>query len=437
MFNFVISQLKKYKPIWRRIKIGVDAYYRVSMSQLGNKRPKGVAGESAELVQDTDKLNVAAEHYFSVFEDREFLLNKPFSDSEAFGRHLFSLGVVFTSIGLTTRDVVVEFGAGTCWVSHFLNRFGCRTISIDVSQTALDLGRETFQRDPSTIWSLAPEFLRYDGHTLPLPDACCDKIIIIDAFHHIPNQREILSEMYRILKPQGVIGMSEPGLGHASSDASRHEVDKYGVLENELVIEDLGALAKSVGFKGASIVVASPDGLWELPTDDLEAFMKGKNFLAFWQHQCNALQASHYVLLHKGDPGPTTQRPKVLRAEIEVEGVDGDVVAMKVGTPRQLTFHLTNPAETRWLSSEGEGWTRLGAHLYKSGEPRSLVDFDWLRAALPGDVGKDREITVTATLPAIDQAGSYEAVFDLVIEGTAWFASKGSAATTVRLVVSP
>ena len=44
-------------------------------------------------------------------------------------------------------DTVVEIGAGTCWLSHFLNRYGCRTVSVDVSRTALYMEKQLFERD--------------------------------------------------------------------------------------------------------------------------------------------------------------------------------------------------------------------------------------------------------------------------------------------------
>jgi SAM-dependent methyltransferase len=429
----IVSTLKRFPPIWRRIHMVMDAFYRASMYPFGRDRKPGVARESSQLVADTDKLNTAAEHYFTAFDNHEFLLTKPFSDSESFPRHLFSLGVIFSAIGLRPTDVVVEFGSGTCWVSHFLNRYGCKTISVDVSPTALALGRQMFERDQATRWPLAPEFVPYDGHRIPLPDACCDKIVVIDAFHHIPNQRQILSEMVRILKPEGVIGMSEPGVGHAASDASKHEVETYGVLENELVIEDLGALAKSVGFTAASIVTASPDGLWEVPTEDLGGFFQGKKFIAYWQHQCNALLASHYILLYKGDSQPSTRRPKALRAEIEVAGPA--VIKIAGGVSSAIKLTITNPTETRWLAAEGEGWTRVGAHLFALEPERQVKDLDWLRVSLPHNVERDKSVDVEVRVPPLE-AGKYEVVFDLVIEGVAWFESRGSTTTRVTLVVT-
>ena len=155
----------------------------------------------------TERRNAISRKY----RDPQFLIDKPFSDTPDFAAHLIAVGVLVAAARLRPGDTVVEFGAGSCWLSHFLNRFGCRTISVDVSETALAVGRRLFERDPRTNWSLDPRFLPYDGYTLPLEDASCDRIVVYDAFHHVPNQRVVLTEMHRVLTAEGIVAMSEPG----------------------------------------------------------------------------------------------------------------------------------------------------------------------------------------------------------------------------------
>jgi SAM-dependent methyltransferase len=434
--EYVAPLLRQVPFVRGAVRGTMNTVFRVALLPFGRNRRSGVAQESQALVQDTDRLNVAAEHYFAEFDQTPFLLRKPFSDESGFAKHLFNLGVLLHGLRLRRSDVVMEFGAGSCWVSHFLNRYGCRTIAVDVSSTALDLGREIFRRDPDTNWDVKPEFLPYDGHRLPMPDASVDKVIIFDAFHHVPNQREILTELVRVLRPNGIVAMSEPGKGHADTEASRHEVETYGVLENELVAEDVGELARACGFRAAHLIVASPQSLWEIPAEDLGPFIQGKGFTRFWETQSDALVTGHYFLLYKGDPQPTTREPKALGAQIEIAGARRGLQVRR-GEPAVVRVKIRNVCETRWLAGEqsGIGWTRLGAHLL-SAEDSSVVDFDWLRVELPQDVSRDETFRLTVTLPPIESPGTYEVVFDLVIEGMAWFVDRGSRATALTLHVS-
>jgi SAM-dependent methyltransferase len=415
-------------------RLSMNTMFRVALLPFGRNRRAGVPREAADLVARTDQLNDAAERYFATTGAREFILGKPFSDEAAFPRHLISLGILLRGLRLTRRDIVLEFGAGSCWVSHFLNRYGCRTISVDVSKTALDMGREAFHRDPATNWDLQPEFLVYDGHRLPLADRSCTRIIVVDAFHHIPNQREILTEFHRVLADDGIVAMSEPGKGHADTEASRKEVAEYGVLENELVIEDVGALARACGFRAAQLAIASPESPWEIPAEDLGPFIQGKGFTRFWEFHSDALLASHYLLLYKGDPRPSTRQPKTLGARMRVRS-RSKTVRTRAGAMTPVRLTLTNTADSRWLAAEGEGWTRLGAHLYRDGEPPELVDYDWLRAALPHDVEQHERISMKVDLPAIATPGTYRVDFDMVVEGVMWFGDRGVRTTTLTLQV--
>lgn len=426
--------LQRIPLAWPATRWLLDAIYRVAFLPFGRDRPRGVPREAADLVARTDELNRRAEEYFVGSQALESILRKPFADEMSFPRHLVALGVLLQGLRIARSDVVVEFGAGGCWVSHFLNKFGCRTIAIDVSRTALELGRQLFRRDPFTNWEIGPAFVPYDGHRVPLASASCTKVIMVDAFHHVPNQREILGELHRILTSDGIVAMFEPGVGHGSASTSRHETAEYGVLENELVIEDVAALGLACGFHAAHVLVVGAEGPWEVPAADLGPFIRGKGFRPFWLHQTEALLASHFLLLYKGDPEPTTRQPKTLRARIDLR-LGGAVLRGEVGRPTPLQLVLTNTAASRWLAGDGSGWTRLGAHLFRADSAQTLLDFDWLRASLPRDVCRDEQVVVDVVLPAIDEPGTYCVTFDLVIEGVTWFADRGSDALTCTLEV--
>src|SRR4029079_5946278 len=130
------------------------------------------------------------------------------------------LGLVLSELRLGIGHTVLDFAAGSCWLSSFLNRLRCRTVSIDVSATALELGRELFRLDPRHRLDLEPQFLPYDGHRIPLPDAWVYRVACCDPFHHVPNQDEVLRELFRVLRPGGRVVFAEPGEGHSHMDQS-------------------------------------------------------------------------------------------------------------------------------------------------------------------------------------------------------------------------
>jgi len=391
--------------------------------------------DAADLERRTDELNVAAEDYFVEAEDPEFLIHKPFSDPSHFAKYLFNLGILIQKGHMAPGHRVLELGAGAGWVSHFLNRFGCRTVALDVSQTALDLAEETFRRDPATRWDTEPRFLTYDGHRIPLEDGSCDRVIVHDAFHHIPNQREILGELARILVPGGIVAMNEPGRCHSASEQSRREMSQFGVLENDIVVEDLAALACTVGFTHTTVLPINLHGATEIPAERLVEFVRGERLAEWWCEMAPHLLNEHYIFLHKGAYIPDTRTPGKLRAEIALD-LEPPTLDAATGEPMTIRCRVTNAGDTRWLpeSAGRPGGVQLAGYLEPPGGGK--VERDWLRTPLEASVEPGESVTLELEVPPFGSPGERVLVLDLVAEGVTWFEDVGSKPTRVQLLIS-
>ena len=58
----------------------------------------------------------------------------------------------------------------------------------------------------------AVDFLRGDAMQLALPDECIDVIICAQVYEHVPNDERLFDEVYRVLKPGGIVFFSGPKL---------------------------------------------------------------------------------------------------------------------------------------------------------------------------------------------------------------------------------
>ena len=139
------------QPIFRRAPrlrswsmAAVDSAARSILWPFRLDRPRSDAAVAASLETRSDELNEAAETYYAAHADAVQLLDKPFSEPDALARRLIDIGVLIDAMRLRPGDTVLDLGAGTCWLSHLLNRYGCRTIAVDVSPSALAIGREVF-----------------------------------------------------------------------------------------------------------------------------------------------------------------------------------------------------------------------------------------------------------------------------------------------------
>jgi hypothetical protein len=161
--------------------------------------------------------------------------------------------------------------------------------------------------------------------------------------------------------------------------------------------------------------------------------MGGRGFAAYWKALCSALEQHHYILLYKGPATGTTRRPGRLIARIDAPAE----MRVRAGERARVPVRIRNIGDTRWVSAEGPGWTRVGAHLYRATTAADLVDFDWYRASLPFDVDPAAQVHVDLLLPATPTSGEFLLRLDLVVEGLTWFSDRGSPAATMRLTVEP
>jgi ubiquinone/menaquinone biosynthesis C-methylase UbiE len=56
--------------------------------------------------------------------------------------------------------------------------------------------------------------MRFDLTQCPLPDNCCDAVVILNVLEHIEDDQKALNEIYRILKPGGIVVIEVPAGPH-------------------------------------------------------------------------------------------------------------------------------------------------------------------------------------------------------------------------------
>jgi SAM-dependent methyltransferase len=101
----------------------------------------------------------------------------------------------------------------------------------------------------------------------------------------------------------------------------------------------------------------------------------------------------------------------------------------------RLPVRVTNRSPRTWPATGSAGWffVKVGNHwLDPSG---ATVTLDDARAELPGDIAPSGVAEVVLTITAPTTPGTYRVEVDLVQEGVAWFASRGSPAAEATVVV--
>jgi SAM-dependent methyltransferase len=386
-----------------------------------------------------EELNAKAEEYFARIEDRTYLLAKPFADVQECGQALFSFAALLQGLRLTKGMEVMEFGAGPAWCSAFLTQLGCRVHAVDVSKTALDIAKERYRRHPPFGEPPAPEFVVYDGRRLPFEDGRLDRIVCFDAFHHVPNPEELLREMARVLRKDGVAGFAEPGPEHSHGVDAQAEMKDHGVLENDIVMADIASWAKTAGFARLELLALSAEPV-RFGLADYDRFAAGPSPLDgpvvdSVRHQ--ARNARLFFLAKAAEDVDDSRRGRGLVAELEVSLKGGP--AFKAGGEIEVGVRVKNTSPLVWLPrSEKVGGVGLGVKILARSPGGAPTDFARI-SLTPGDgvpIRPGESLSFDARIPC-PAPGAHELEFDLVAEHVVWFRTNGSASCRFRIEVTP
>ena len=362
-----------------------------------------------------------AEAYYASLADDPIHMQKPL-------RTVFEAADCFEGLGMLLRNLklaagmrVLDFGAGTCWISNCLCQMGCVPTACDPSKTALDIGRKAISRNP-WIEEDTTEYLIFDGRKIDAPDNHFDRIICYDVLHHLPNWEEILREMYRVLKEGGMIGFREPGYDHSQKPSSQYEMRHFTVLENDIRIDLISKVAKEIGFEFEG---------WE-PVSKRSFSLKEyacqfAGFLGFWRRQRvkrklnddmrKYLRSSSCFYLSKGQFILDSRVGSELEARIEAEQSEIDIP--KGGEP-EIGIKVSNTGKALWLGDSPNeiGKVLLGVHLLdREGKPLRL---DLARIPIGGDLKPGESRVLSLRVPGLE-AGDYLLDFDMVSERVNWF----------------
>lgn len=365
-----------------------------------------------------------ADQYFATIDLNSVIARKPFASVEEASILSAGIGVILANMKLFRGAKVLDFGAGTCWLGRILASVGCDVTCADVSANALAVGRSITEGD-AVLRSLPMSYAVIREGRLPFDDETFDRIVVFDAFHHVPDQKAVIREFHRVLKEGGVVGFHEPGPTHSRSQQSQYEMRSHDVIEADIIVEDLFQEASACGFSYAELAVYASSPIM-VQLDQFNRFltepvsMAGQNLV-----QQSVAESIHrrVFFFHKGDPGKTDSRSTTgLACKLELSAsIEGDAVLIQ--------GHVTNTGTGTWLPSMvGAGSVNVGVHLY--GEDGAVINADYARGTVsnePTATGVSRDIAVRIPVP---EQRPFSIGVDLVSEGVAWFEMLGNRPAT-------
>ena len=109
---------------------------------------------------------------------------------------------LITLAKLPVSGRILDVGGGTGRVSQFLPSYADQVILADQSY---QMTLESQKKD-----SILP--ICTESENLPFPNDYFERIIMVDALHHVNQQENTLNELWRITKPGGMLIIEEPDI---------------------------------------------------------------------------------------------------------------------------------------------------------------------------------------------------------------------------------
>lgn len=206
------------------------------------------------------------------------VFTEPFSAGRSASRLLFDFGVMMALMKPDSEQhPVLDFGAGTGWVSEFCARMGFRPVSFDIHGN-LKACLEGRAKADSRIQPALLGYAHGDGHAMPFEDGQFGHLLCYDTLHHMHDYARVFAEFHRVLRPGGRAIFVEPGARHSRSPetiAFVKEMKQHDPtwIERDVVLEEIDAVARGSGFTDGLMIAPMPHPL-SLQIYPLEAWDK-------------------------------------------------------------------------------------------------------------------------------------------------------------------
>lgn len=111
--------------------------------------------------------------------------------------------VIVSHLALESRHSLLDIGGGTGQIAEQLAGFVERACVLEPSSGMLAQGR---RKRLCLVQGVAER--------LPFPSGSIDRILMVDAFHHLLDQEQTVQELVRVLSPGGRLVIQEPDIDH-------------------------------------------------------------------------------------------------------------------------------------------------------------------------------------------------------------------------------
>lgn len=136
-------------------------------------------------------------------------------------------------LGEIENRTLVDLGCGDGALAGMVARAGGRIIGVEPNEIGLELARRMFAKHSlsGTFYSSSSE----------VDDCSCDAVVCADVIEHVDNPDDVLTEIFRILKPEGIAVISTP-IRLSEEPLDKEHIREYFPSEFKSLCEKYGRI---------------------------------------------------------------------------------------------------------------------------------------------------------------------------------------------------
>jgi SAM-dependent methyltransferase len=371
----------------------------------------------------------AARSYVSKKSEQEYLwlYCKPYEMSpgnKAFFTEMYQVMNLLEAMNVPYGGKLLEVGSGPGWVSEILVALGFELHGLEPSKDMIEIAKERVA-GAITHWKIKnPPRYHFFCQTLEectLPSDEYDGILFHAALHHVIDEKAGLTQCYRMLRPGGVLGISEAAWqpdNKALEAALDEEMDRFGTLENPFTREYLDHLLSVTGFVDIQRYHAINGFIPEnMGGRSIESLAQAP---ASTSNNLTAIKEGETPLTTRNHPSDTTAEIRILSVILYAEQQYFD-----------LEIELTNTGKTVWLDrSKERGWVTIAVRSEKLGD-QNFTELP--RNNLPKSVYPGERLRLKFRYALPKDYTEVNWYIDLVNEGIFWFSTCGTLHAALKI----
>jgi SAM-dependent methyltransferase len=202
-------------------------------------------------------LRTAREYVSRKSELRAWLYRKPFDPAPghpAFFDDLYSVMNLLRAMSIAPKGRVAEIGSGPGWLTEILLALDYEVDAVEPSDEMIAIARdrvEAARRHFRLGDTPRVGFHAEPLETCTLPGEAFDAVLFHASLHHVIDEAQGLAQCHRLLRPGGVLGISEaawvPG-DRRLEEKLDEEMRQFGTHESPFTVEYLDDLLRRQGF---------------------------------------------------------------------------------------------------------------------------------------------------------------------------------------------